>query len=494
MANRSRILLPLLLAVLAYAAAGCTAAFGPGYSIEKQDIAVVFTPAPEPVITIEATYRLRNSGNQPLSSLELRLPGRRSFRYAQPLAKWDDQALAIETSPSNPRNNLLSLPQSWNVSAVHTLRLSVRYQAANPDEKNLSFSADAFFLPSEGWSPQLLPARGIFATGGVPPKVWNLDVRVPKDFLVHLSGRKIKTSRDGQQQVIRAIQLPSGGYPFVVAGRYRETHITADRQLLNLWTRSPQDTSSLKETGQAISRAVAAYNAMFGQRSKELRPIWIVECPVVEGCFTSAESSYAKLISSNPPSAELASLDTVLIDPANSHGESIAAAAAPSLASSWLGYGRNPGFYEQVPPLAALPAFAASRGREVLEGPQVRTEIIRRVLLVVPARTPGNAPTAAKAPESQEVLRAKSLLFFYALQDRYGRDAFSKALAHMLSARRGGGFDLDDLISAFEEETHQNVAQFVRLWMKHPGVPDDFRSRYENNSAAISSTSKEEPQ
>jgi aminopeptidase N len=53
----------------------------------------------------------------------------------------------------------------------------------------------------------------------------------------------------------------------------------------------------------------------------------------------------------------------------------------------------------------------------------------------------------------------------------------------MLEARRGGGFNLDDLIAALEQEAHQNVAQFVRLWMKHPGVPEDFRVRYENASA-----------
>jgi hypothetical protein len=44
--------------------------------------------------------------------------------------------------------------------------------------------------------------------------------------------------------------------------------------------------------------------------------------------------------------------------------------------------------------------------------------------------------------------------------------------------------ELDDLIAAFEQETHQNVAAFVRLWMKHPSVPADFRARYENSAAA----------
>jgi aminopeptidase N len=72
------------------------------------------------------------------------------------------------------------------------------------------------------------------------------------------------------------------------------------------------------------------------------------------------------------------------------------------------------------------------------------------------------------------------------LQDRYGEDAFDKALTRMLDARRGGGFNLDDLIAAFEQQVHQNVAEFVRHWMKRPGVPEDFRARYESAPAAAS--------
>jgi hypothetical protein len=162
------------------------------------------------------------------------------------------------------------------------------------------------------------------------------------------------------------------------------------------------------------------------------------------------------------------------------------AAAAPSLASSWLGYGQNPGFFEQTPPLYALPAFAASRGREAVEGSQVRPQIIRRLLRAIPANS------AARQPEADDVVRAKSILFFYGLQDRYGQQVFSAALTHMLEARSGRGFDLDDLIAAFEQETHQNVTEFVRLWMKHPGVPQDFRVRYENSAESLTpDTAKE---
>jgi len=210
-----------------------------------------------------------------------------------------------------------------------------------------------------------------------------------------------------------------------------------------------------------------------------------VECPVLPGCFTSTESSYANLLDAEPASvsAELVSSDTLLID---FHGGARRlAAAAPALAASWLGYGQNPGFYEQQAPLSALPAFASALGQEALDGPSSRTATIRRALRMIPKSV------ERRQPEDENVLRAKSFLFFYALEDRYGREAFRHAVDHVLSARQGRGFNLSDFIAAFEQETHQNVAEFVRLWMKRPGVPDEFRARYEDASAAIAITSKE---
>jgi hypothetical protein len=484
--HHARLVSALALAALAYCAAGCTAALGPGYTIEKQEIRVQFVPAPQPVIRIDSEYRLRNDGNQPLPFLELRLPGRYRFHYVEPQAEWDSAALAFEPSPANPRNVLLKFPQPWVVSSVHTLHLSVEYQPAQDNRNTLSFTPDAFFLPAEGWSPDLLPARGLLATGGVPPGTWLLTVRVPEGFLVHTSGRASKASRNGAEQTIRAVQKLKDRYPFVAAGRFTASQLRAGQETVNLWTRTPEDAGAFRQTTDALVRVLQAFDSTFGARGDDSHQLWLVECPVLAGCFTSATSNYLKLISEpgERASAEMASADTLMIDLSAGTPE-IAVGAAPSLASSWLGYGQNPGFFEQDVPLSALPAFAASRGREAVQGPQVRAETIRRALRVIPLHA------EPRKPEDPAVVRAKSFLFFYGLQDRYGPQVFSNALQHMLSARRGGGFDLDDLIAAFEQEAHQNVAQFVRLWMKHAGVPDDFRARYENSAEALTNTSKE---
>ena len=480
---------PLLCALLFAASlwiSSCAVPLGPGYTIESQEIRVQFEPAPNSTIHVDSIYKLRNTGTRPLSSLELRLPGRLSFHTGSSQAKWDGADLQENISAGNSRNTILPLPQSWKVSENHTLHLSVDFLAAAAGSSNLSFASDAFFLPSEGWTPELLPANALFGTGGVPPKQWRLSIRVPDGFLVHLSGAQTKSSRTGHDITVQAIEHPGVRYPFVVAGRYKETLLdSSGGSKLFLWTRAQEDAAQLHQSADALARAIQAYDSTFGARSKNSQPFWIVECPVLPGCFSATQSIYANLLNENPTavSSGLASLDTLMMDFSGSVPK--ISAAAPALAASWLGYGQNPSFYGQLLPLAALPAFASALGQEAMDGPSSRTETIRRALRMIPKSA------ARRKTEDESVLRAKSFLFFFALQERYGPDVFRKAISHMLSARQGHGFDLDDLIAAFEQETNQNVAEFVRLWMKRPGVPDDFRARYENASASIAITSKE---
>src|SRR5208282_2776435 len=101
---------------------------GPGYSIENQEIRVQFLPGPDPRIRVDSEYKLRNTGNQPIATLELRLPGRHGFHLAAAQATWDSASLAEQVSPLYPRNTLLTLPQRWNVSERHTLHLSSEFQ------------------------------------------------------------------------------------------------------------------------------------------------------------------------------------------------------------------------------------------------------------------------------------------------------------------------------------------------------------------------------
>src|SRR4029077_13037761 len=216
----------------------CATTPGPGYTVEKQQIRVQFLSAPEPRLRIEAEYQLKNTGDQPLHELELRLPGRRRFHHENPRANWDTVAVTTQNSTDKPRNATISLPEPWTTLARHTLHLSVEYFPPAAGEAGLSFTNDAFFLPAQGWSPELLPPHGLFASGGGAPKKWELSVRVPESFLVHTRGQKTKSSRSGGELTMRAMQQPKDQYPFVIAGRYVSATMGDGKGQVLLWTRT----------------------------------------------------------------------------------------------------------------------------------------------------------------------------------------------------------------------------------------------------------------
>jgi hypothetical protein len=461
--------LTFLLAV--YWLAGCATPFGPGYAVRQQKIQVRFSPQPQPRLEITAEYQLENTGNQPLDSLDVRLPGRR-YRPGAFQISWDRAPLAHKVSPDNPRDTELRFPQLWKVGEIHTLELSYELASATLED-TVGFSADAFYLPSEGWTPQLPQARGLFGFGGVPPREWPLTITVPREFLLHASGESAKRSVKGSSDEYSFRQTAGDFNPFVVAGRYVETLQTLSRgRKVHLWTRGKLDAAQLAESGASLSRVLAAYEALFGAGSKS-SGLWIVECPSADGCATQREASYAALLygRERPRSAQLISRDSVLVD-ARPGLSSIEASAGPALAAGWLGYGQNPGFYEQQPPVSALPAFAAALAREAVSGQATRSEIIERGLLAIPE------PATPSSNADPAVVRAKSLLLFYALRDKVGSDAFQKAIQHMLYARQRRGFNVTDLIAALEEESHQSIGPYVRQWIKRPGIPAEFRSRY----------------
>jgi len=482
----------LFASALSFWAASCAVALGPGYTIEKQEIRVRFAGAPELGIHIVATYQLKNTGTRPLQELELRLPGRR-FVSNEIQASWDGRALPIVPSLENPRNARLRLSEPWRVSSRHTLLLARDLVSGEGNEASLSFSRDAFFLPAAGWNAELLPPDGLFATGGVPPKKWELLVSVPQGFHTHVSGTLKRNVQKGGETVFAAEQGAKDPYPFTIAGRFHDAEVGAGEERVHLWTSQEQESAKLRGASETLERVIAGYDAAFGERTKRASQTWIVECPVVKGCFTSFNPRRARLLGQEEnerTTAEMISQDTMVVD-LTGGPPALAVAAAPSLAASWLGYARNPGYYEQRPPLSMFTAFAAAIGREAAEGGDTRSETIRRALRLIPSDTTSAATTTnTKSPREEDpnVLRAKSFLFFYALQDRYGPEAFRKATQHVLYARQEHEFELSDLIAAFEQETRQNVAEFVRMWMKRPGVPEEFRARYEGTAAASDET------
>lgn len=452
----------------------CATPFGPGYVLEDQDIRVSFSEGAEPALAVNARYQLKNTGIRELHSLVVRLPGRR-FNPDKLVVTWDGVSVPESPAGQSSHDVSISFPTPWQIAERHTLSVSYRIGSQPTEKAAVHLSSDALLLPAEGWTPELPQAHGPFGYGGVPPKKWDLLVEVPRDFLLHCSGKEVRAARNAPT-MRRFTQSGTDLSPFVVAGRFREVEENLQGgQPITIWSRSPLAPADLRGAGDSLARVLGTFDSLFGARSKVKARLWIVECPEESPCGVPPGAAYTALLfgERRVPAAEMISIDTLLIDSRTfaSQGEAI---ASPALAAAWLGYSQNPGFYEQQPPMSALPAFAAAEAREAVGGQPVRAEIIKRALLQVPEHA------AKESNDDPVVVRAKSLLLFYALRDRVGSDDFQKAVQHMLLARKGRGFDVTDLISALDQESHQNVGPFVRKWIKQPGVPEDFRALYRN--------------
>src|SRR5260370_18671273 len=126
-----------------------------------------------------------------------------------------------------------------------------------------------------------------------------------------------------------------------------------------------------------------ASDSALGARSEDTCTTWIVECPVMDGCFTNLNSATAELLGEEKESvsAEMVSPDTMMVDLRGGLPK-LAVAAAPSLAARRLGYAERSRFYEQGPPLSALPAFPASTCRQAAAGTDPRAGTLRPALTI----------------------------------------------------------------------------------------------------------------
>ena len=288
----------------------CAAALGPGYSIEKQEIRVQFDPGPDPRIRVDSDYQLRNTGNQPLSSLEVRLSGRRRFRIAESRATWDGASLTEQNVAGNSAEHLAdsaSILESWRAAQSPSLRGISNFRGRRD---GIPFCIRCIFsaLPRLG--------AGVAALAGI------VRHRRSSSREVALAGPCARWISCAHQRPLHKDVSPrpeiTGSVRATSRGSLSICHrgpLQANASRHRCGTRffsgraAQEEARSLQQSADAMVLAIRAYDTTFGTRSRKSQPFWIVECPVVLGCFTAAASSYANLLSAEPGavSSELAS-------------------------------------------------------------------------------------------------------------------------------------------------------------------------------------------
>jgi hypothetical protein len=478
----SRILLPAVAILAAWTSYGCAAAFGPGYTIEKQRVEVSYTREAENRVSVRASYELKNTGTKPLEVIDFRPPDPLTFEAKDLHMEWRGKSFAVtaprrgssDTEVHVPLNGSWAVGESGEFVLSYELAVTSDLESANPN------SGAAFFLPTNGWLPSLLPPEHrAFATGGAPPKKWDLVVSVPDGYHVHASGEARSADKHGARGMHFEQQPQTNLNPYVVAGPYAEQQLHTHAGTVIIWTGNPVSADRANKFANRVASDAAFYAAEFGSADPKSRTINLIECPSGAGASITPD----KLWFPGPNCLFLP--HTVVVPPGFLNAEMSddkMTSVDLQLAVGWFYFSAMPKDSDTLFPIAALSDYARIT-LATSRNPGARDAVVRDYLRRVPVGDNRDTPlirvAAYSAPEIQDRARAESVLFFLALDDRCGAKNVHKGIARMSRLLRGQTWGLPDLRAAVEAECGGPILEsFFREWMYGPEVPAEFRARY----------------
>ncbi len=441
-----------------------------------------FVSSPQPHLAVQASFELKNTGTEPLSSIHVLLPSAEAFHRSAASARWNNQPLELQpvsaASPADRGDSLeVRLPGPWAVKKQNTLVLNYELTTGSHLGSFLAVGPESFFAYPDSWNPALLPPKHLFGSGGVPPKKWTLNIRVPAEYLVHASGTIGKLSRSSSEWTYSFAQQSRSFAPFAAGGKYVEQETKAGGQRVLVWTFQQTNTPAVQQTGLEIAARARYYESEYGPATKEGRAVWLLECAPPSEQFGCGALPQTILVHQNWVARGLS--DAGFYEDVDFE-----------LAYSWFGGASRVRFDESPLPMDALAPYAGWEAQAFAAGGPARAERIKalidsfdkqvascneKVILPAPAGFSGCSYPAAWT---------KSGLFFFAIEDKIGRVPLHAALKQLLEARRGQDFSLEDFIAVVDAESQQPQGPFVRAWLKHPGIPEDFRMRYAGEAQA----------
>jgi hypothetical protein len=470
---------------------GCAVPLAPGYSIQKQTITVQFVPGSRPHLAVRAEYHLANVGNAPLDSIEVGLPGHKSFGrenlrvqingrdVASAIAR-DEDADEGESSSSDAWPVVWHIPFSpaWPRKQKRNLLITYDLTAASEPRARMYLSPTVFYLNDSGWFPDLLAPKSFLAKDLVRPDPSELDIIVPQNFLAHGSGGLRGVKKSSAETEYRFRIRKDDFDPFVIAGQYHEQRVTTSDGSVDFWMLGSSPASDPQEEGKRVSAAQKFYENTFGLLPKSVKTITLVdfridwkenmdssaaEAAILPGVVLTPVSVPLPGDLGTAPILEEPSLDLArtwfqkLIIPQNGAWSLADALSAYSFSSASHGSLKQSEWEEAVGDLLHLYDLRASKAVE----------------------KPIASLAATDPPAQIRIGDIKAELFVFAIEDHCGTDNLNHAVAHMVSALHFQQYGYDDFRSAVEEECHQDLGPFFRSWLNDKGIPADFRAKYE---------------
>jgi hypothetical protein len=451
----------------------------PGFAIQRQSLDLNYVAGDPSRTHVQVTYRLMNAGNSDLTALQATIPSLSGLHVTV-----DSREVTVQSS-SGKRVGVaqISIPfepawpqKAWrNVEIGYDIAVAQRAAGAVPA---------IYFSQSEEWFPELQKPHGMMAKGSARAAEVDVSIQVPQGFQTLSSGQTsgVKASPGGAEYRYR---LRSRDFePFVLSGKYQERKLRVSGITVIFWTMAPLAEGESQKAANGIAVATQAFENSFGPRTPKNSPVWVIEETGLKETAGDAGPAGASL-----PSAVLLNRESF------AQGVSSPAfleLATRELARTWFGWMAAP--QQELAPDRnlgnAIVEYAVIVAAEARGGGAKRVaraaDLLRKwnELQKQEKDKPLLLVDFKDSPLQQDLAATKSTLFLLALEDACGREQFRRALTRITHAMQGKEFGLGVLRSALEAETHKQWGDTFREWLDHPGIPGDFRARYERKPSS----------
>ena len=468
----------------ALVASGCVQPLGPGFHFDDRQAEIRVSSEAPGSIRFHVIDQLQNAGDRPLRSLEVRLPDGPAFGVQNLRVMIEGAQVSPEhSSPADARRMRAPFNPEWKQNDGRKIVTEWDLSPRASERGTIVASADGFFVADETALPLWQTPPGVFARGGANPDKLILTVYAPQDFRVLAPGKLLKPGRDGTQSVRRfAIDPKNDFLPYVVAGRYQEKIVESRQGSVQFWTVHPLDGVAAQGAADRLSTSMKTLTEYFGSAAGKAT-VRIAESPVE---LPSEFGASGDLGGGSFPQGAL--LDSRAFQQGLA-GESVLQLAEYELARTWFGWRVRPRPEAQIlmgRGMGLVGLVTAAEGR----GPDQRRAMIASLIdrydqarAIAPDKRLMEPPVGYSRAERIST-GYRGALFIVALEDFCGHDNLREALRDVVHDRAESDTGYEELRAAAESASGKDLAEMFRVWLIQPGIPDDFRARYQNSARA----------
>ena len=454
----------------------------PGYKIQKESLSVHLVFGARPHLAIRAQYELANVGNVPLDSVGVTLPGENAFGRANLRAEIDGKEITPQHNPHEAADDWrIPLPAPWRQKEKRNLSLSYDLASQPASDPRIFVAVNAFYLNDSGWFPGLMGFKAFLSPAVVRPNPTLLTVIIPADFRVTAAGQPSGTKNQSGEIEHRFRIRKADFDPYVLAGQYQQQIVSTAGVTVAIWTFKQIPADQAQKTAAQIAAAEKFYVQNFGRLPSSMKAIYDVQ-PAKS--VSDEDLTWARWQGLSLPGV----VYDPTLDPLGKYLDGfISSSTDPfELSNTWFEHMIVPR-PESWPLGGELVAYASDMLDESIG--KSRAEAIASDLSDYDQDRAKavEKPVASLAPSDPQVqinvVGDKIDLFFFALEDKCGPENVRRGVADMVYALRGKDYGYSDFRAALEYRCHQNLADFFHTWLAQPGIPPDFRARYESAGA-----------